>query len=732
MLRPTRAVSVVIALAVGWGLAWWRASPPAPVTALEAGPQQLAAERVFEHMQALNPEQTPHPVGSPAHARVLERLLARMESIGLKPEVQRTWSCRSGATCAPVENVLAVIGEGVGPAVVLTAHYDSVHAGAGAGDDLQGVGILLEVGRMLVSEQGVTNPVFILFTDAEEEGLLGARAFIREHPRASQAFVVVNVEARGTSGRSNMFETSPGNARLVEVLSSIPSPSATSLAYEVYKRLPNDTDFSVFKNANTLGLNFAFVGGVNRYHTPLDTLQQLDPRSVQHQGESVWAVARALSKRELTALRSDSDAVYFDLLGLVLLHAPAKAMTPASLITIALMLVAITRGRKRGVLSVAGVALGILGVIGLLVVGLAVAMATDLLITRLSGSAVGWPAHPLPRAAALVAAMVLALEVCLRFIARKVTALDARAALWLTWALLALVMAVWLPGVAPFFLLPALLSMGTVLPVLVTSVLWFPLALGLYQGIGFQPAAVVMLPFLLVLSTTMPLRIAGVRGRPLGHRSLLAGAAVVMGLVAIATVVEPYDATHPRRLPIEHLTNAAGQGRLLVGSNAEALPSALSGAASFSPTPEGTLSLGGLAYSASVPAFNAPAPQLEVLERSGETRLLRVFSRRGAERLVLSFDATQGLHSVAVEGQRLAADELSARVRGRLGVVVFAVPPEGVKVEVVGEGALDVELTDISTGLTDEAARIANQRPPWAASSQWGDVTSMTIQQRLE
>ena len=62
--------------------------------------------------------------------------------------------------------------------------------------------------------------------------------------------MVMNFEARGTQGPSWMFETSAGNGAVVaEWASLVPKPAGSSLTYEVYKRLPNDTDFTEFKNA---------------------------------------------------------------------------------------------------------------------------------------------------------------------------------------------------------------------------------------------------------------------------------------------------------------------------------------------------------------------------------------------------------------------------------------------------------------------------------------------------
>ena len=132
-----------------------------------------------------------------------------------------------------------------GPAVLLAAHYDSVPAGPGESDDGIGVAAVLEAARALKSLPAPLHTVIFLIDDGEEAGLLGARAFVDFHPWASEVKAAVNVDARGTSGPSLMFETGSANDWAVRLYArSIARPATSSIAYTIYKQLPNDTDFS--------------------------------------------------------------------------------------------------------------------------------------------------------------------------------------------------------------------------------------------------------------------------------------------------------------------------------------------------------------------------------------------------------------------------------------------------------------------------------------------------------
>jgi len=205
--------------------------------------------------------------------------------------------CREGVCGSPV-NIIATLRGSAGDkdTVMLAAHYDSVPAGPGASDDGAGVATLLEIARILAARPPPPHPIVLLFTDGEEAGLLGALLFVQQHPLAKQVKAAVNLEARGTSGPSLMFETGTANTWLMRLYgSAVARPFTNSLYYLVYKRLPNDTDFSVFKAAYQ-GFNFAFIGDVGRYHTPLDSVANASASSIQTSGGQ--CALRSIGARE--------------------------------------------------------------------------------------------------------------------------------------------------------------------------------------------------------------------------------------------------------------------------------------------------------------------------------------------------------------------------------------------------------------------------------------------------
>ncbi len=361
----------ILALAAVGSVA--RLTPPAPSPAT-IPPTEVSAERALEHVNVIARER--HPAGSPAHAAVRAYLVEELRKLGLTVEVQSgvlTGSPGRGVgEGQAVENILARL-PGTAPtkALMLASHYDSADESFGASDAGAGVAAILETVRAVRAGPPLTNDLLVLITDAEERGLCGAIVFVREHPRVQDVGLVANFEARGSCGPSIMFETSDGNGRLVEGFAAAAShPCTTSLAYEVYRRLPNDTDLTVFKAAGLPGLNFAFIGGLEDYHAPTDDVAHLDRRTLEHHCRNAHSVVRAFGNADLRDLVAP-NLVYFDLLGAFVVRYPGGLALPLALAAAAAWAVAAWRARREGRLALGKAGLGLLA--ALLAIALAAA-----------------------------------------------------------------------------------------------------------------------------------------------------------------------------------------------------------------------------------------------------------------------------------------------------------------------------------------------------------------------
>jgi hypothetical protein len=723
-----------------------RQAPPAARGA-DAPAGEFSAERSLAVLRTLLGDGSPHPSGSPANDQVRERILAELRRLGYSPEVQEGTWCGDRGLCLRLRNVLARLdGTAPGKAVLLMAHYDSVPAGPGVGDDMSGVATVLEVARALKSGPAPKDPVMFLLTDGEEAGLLGAELFAARNPAAREVGAIVNLEARGTSGPSLMFETSGEDAWMVDLYSkAAPHPVTSSIYATIYDLLPNDTDLSVFKRSQMNGINFAFVQSPNFYHTNRDSVDSLSTASLQHHGDNALAATRALAQADL-ASPPKGDAVFFDVLSFGVVRWPKGWTLVLAVLALVLAAVAAKRGLGRPEVQARSLLFGMLGFWGTVVVALLVSVGAFLILR--GAMPYNWVDRPQSE---ITAFWMLAIGVGLLIagaVSRRAGAIGLWSAVWIGWAALGVLVAVTAPGISYLFILPALVAgiLGLVLspvsavaslvPGLVAAVLWMPILTPLYDGLG-GPALVAIGLLAAVLFTTLaPLVPAS---GAVGRRWLpLAALAIAVVCVGLAFASAPYSADTPQPLPFEFSQDAdTGQARWLALWG-RSLPPAVRQAASFSQareraypwTPEGYK-----AFVAPAPRFDAPGPQVSVLEDSaipGGRRLrLLLTSNRGAREAALIAPEEAKVKSATVDGAEVKLD--APRPKGRALIVGSStMGSDGVEIVLVlGETRpLDWRIYDLSSGLPPSGAALLTARPASAVPIQYGDTT--TIERKIK
>lgn len=213
---------------------------------------------------------------------------------------------------ARVSNIIAMKAGADRNAIGLLSHYDSAPEAPGGADDGLGVAVSLEAARVLAARADRKHTILVLVTDGEESGLMGAAGLVTDREVMDRLNAYVNVESTGSAGTALLFETGPGNPWLVKPWArSAPHPRGGSFAIEIYRRLPNDTDFSILKRRDVPGLNFAAVGDSYAYHTARDTADRLTDEALRTTGENVVQTVIAMDALDLRA-RATGDATYFD------------------------------------------------------------------------------------------------------------------------------------------------------------------------------------------------------------------------------------------------------------------------------------------------------------------------------------------------------------------------------------------------------------------------------------
>jgi hypothetical protein len=352
MKKYAKSISLLIILAAIYYS--FQSLLPTKISDLNTPETEFSTERALIHLKEI--AKKPHYLGSEDHKNVRDYLVSELQELGLQVELQdqiainNKWKAASNTT-----NIITKIegSDANSKALLLLAHYDSaVHSSIGASDAGSGVVTILEGVRAFLAENKTpNNDIIILFSDAEEVGLLGANAFVNHHDWTKKVGLVLNFEARGSGGPSYMLlETNGGNKELIKAFNKAKPnfPVANSLMYSIYKMLPNDTDLTVFReNANINGFNFAFIDDHFDYHTAQDTYERLDRNTLEQQGDYLMTLLPYFANSNLENLNATSDDVYFSFPKIGLMTYPFSWVLPSFLVAIFVFFILIYIGVKR-------------------------------------------------------------------------------------------------------------------------------------------------------------------------------------------------------------------------------------------------------------------------------------------------------------------------------------------------------------------------------------------------
>ncbi len=689
-------------------------------------------------LQMMLVEGRPHPTGSAAQARIRDRIVGHLRGLGLAPSIQSQWICSAGGRCAFVDNVFVQLpGELEGRGVLVSGHYDSVGTSPGAADDGHAIAIMLELAQMLsLGPSAKRRAIGLLFTDGEEVGLMGARAFVQDNPAAPEFDTVINLEAGGTAGMPIVFEVSADATDVLDVAAETSGPLlVSSVPAEFVRTAGSSTDLSALQRGGLRGLSIGFVGHSERVHTPLDDIAALDPRSVQAQGEVTAELVQALATRSVDPVEA-TRAVYAELGGFMRLSLPRAWCRPATLLGCgACVLLAAVEVRRRRVRS-RHVLIAWAGFVVVVGVVSALAFAIAALQRRTGVTAEIRPALVCSIGVALVVHIGVA-----RWVARRVDAHAGWLGGWLGWSCCSMVAMTW-PALAPMFVVPlgtALFGRGlaAIRPGLwlfaalggpvTAALLWLPLALATGPGLGWAgpllaiPAA--------ALAQTQAFAVAPIRW-PRIARAL--GFVVICGsgILAMRSAFDsPRHATlvYVERTPTDVAElGVTPQPPADIADAADIADVARRG--DFEPPRRGWLPWTELpAWTMPVTAVGLPPPLVESAPgmRASSIRL-HIRSGRGARRGFVLVPAQRELSAARVEGHVLVPNRMRHQQSWR--IVITGWPNDGIDVELEFEdpvgpssGPLELQVVDCSDGLPPALIELALARDRVAVPRGAGD-----------
>lgn len=514
-------ISLVVFIIIT-GVTMYGYRQPQAISQTEDG---FVTKQVLDHLAEIAVE--PTPVGSEQHKQVRDYLVNVLSELGLNPEIQSAYAINPyWRTGAVINNVVTRIpGSESSKAILLVANYDSMPTSPGANANKAAVASVLEIVRVVLAEAPLKNDLIILFADAGEIGALGALAFAEQHPWMEEVGLVLNAEARGTSGASVLFGTSRRNGWLIsQYAQAVSQPLGNSFIHELYRLMNHDHSFTVFNQAQIPGLNLAYLDKPTYYHTAFDNLENIDLTSIQQQGNNLLQLVKHFGNLELQEI-SQIDQIYFDLFGLKLVHYPITWIANLITITIIMFGIVVWQGMKNYRFNLKGILYGILifALIGLFS-GVLMSYVGDWLV----------PNHPLYKyiqpnngiwylvgLSSLTATLFILLY---SWAFNKLEELDLIFGTQIVWLVITIFISLFLPGTSYLFIWPYLFSLlGTLLylqwdepswiiraiAILLSFVpvitLWPVLLKQVFVILGLSSSGILMLLFVYALGLLLPL-----------------------------------------------------------------------------------------------------------------------------------------------------------------------------------------------------------------------------------
>ncbi len=742
-------------LALGvWYLCYLAGQPPAAHYGSQP-PTRFSAARAEKTLARILGPERPHPVSSDENEAVRGRILKEFAALGIPSRTYTAFTCngwRGGSfvSCATVTDIMADVAPGEGKAIVLLAHYDSVPAGPGASDDESGVATVLETARAIrTAGDKSRHPIIALITDGEEAGLLGANAFLQNAQLKSRVGAVVNVEARGTRGPSLLFQTSAGDAPLVDLYAAhVPTAYATSSLYEeIYKFLPNDTDLTLFIRNGFPSFNFAFADNVRYYHSPRDIRANLSHATLQMQGDNMLGVVRGLEQADFAGFRNATNDVYISVLGIWLPRVPENWALPLAIAAfLALVLAAwLSRGQSRDWRSALGAAIMPLALIaGCAAAGFLLAFIAQMI----SGQPDPTYAYPL----AMRIALGLAVWGLTLLVSRLANVHGAAAAAWLWMSGLGVVVAAFLPGFSPYFVFPSLIAAvlllataragwksmpgqaALLISALASLIVWFPLVASGETLMGLKLHELFTIPAALGLMPLVPLVATRPAARSVWMISAIAAFIMAVAGAIVAGLLPTYSAASPQRINLYYAEAPHAPARWAAvttwkGSAASPIPPSLVNVGGFTVQHDdfSGFDFGDIYVArAGKPIYPLPAATVAGDRRQDGKHIVTLDIRGSAEAstMVLNIPGSAGLSAIDFRGQHIALP------KGNSGGTLLACLSRdcrdmAVTLTLAGRGPVALTFAELRFGLPPSANFLRAARPDTAMPSQSGDQINL-------
>ena len=263
--------------------------------------QAFDGQRAFAHV-AKQVALGPRPPGTEAYTQMQRYIIEQLQTSGLTVQKQE-FEAKTPRGPMHFTNLIVEIRGQTAPVLLAGAHYDTKYFAnqqfVGANDGASGVGVLLEMARILV-QHPPSATIRLVFFDGEEaqehwsdtDGLYGSRHFADELQRTKEAGNIRAAFVLDMIGDQDLTVTIPpeSNSRLVQAVfdAAITVRARGKFSYASRTITDDHTPLLMvgIPAIDLIDFEYGSRPGANDYwHTPQDTLDKLSPESLRIIGQ---------------------------------------------------------------------------------------------------------------------------------------------------------------------------------------------------------------------------------------------------------------------------------------------------------------------------------------------------------------------------------------------------------------------------------------------------------------
>lgn len=394
-MRNSKFTGVILFVALSLiTILWLVSSKSSAAQPLDNSASGFSAEKAYEHVKQLVQKIGPRPAGSKSELKAAQYIAYILRQNGWKVKEQpfskvvvreaSVLQKEQQVELISSQNIIAEL-PGTSPdTVIMGAHYDSAGVNApGAVDNASGVGVLLELARVLSQESHQETYQFIFF-GAEEYGLVGSQFFTAQADLSAVRWML-NLDMVGSpleidgAGKRSAPPELVKQVALLAGQSQIPFHISRDFILMTRESSQGgSSDYSSFLDKGIPAIGLGIYGRPEGYfHRPEDRLDRVSLEAIQQLGDFTHRLLKTVKLESLGPEQWDDHYLPFQV-GNYVFILPNYGIRAFTILTILLSILMLIRFYRRSpgqktdwkkapaVLGIIGTAL-LLGVIVLLV-----------------------------------------------------------------------------------------------------------------------------------------------------------------------------------------------------------------------------------------------------------------------------------------------------------------------------------------------------------------------------